>query len=139
MAKTDKEIAFTKFTSDKVLSKEFSLENGEIVKKAAANMTSGHAELISMGMQEFAELLPTLKNDDALGFGVHDAERYGNRVVIRTKSHARPDQSILARTKEYFKYTHGPGIMMLDHDPSGEHAIDPVRLMAYLTTICPEL
>ena len=139
MDKTDEKIDFTKFTSDKVLSKEFSLENGEIVKKAAAYMTNGQAEQLSMDMEEFAELLPTLKNDEALGFGVHDAECYGDCVGIRTKSHARPDQSILARTKEYFKYTHGPGIMMLDHDPSGENSIESVRLMAYLTTIYPQL
>ena len=116
MAKTDKEIVLTKFTSNKILSKEFTLENGEIVKKAAANMTSGHAEMLAMDMEEFVELLPTLKNDEALGFGIHDAERYGHCVAIRTKSNAQPDQGILARTKEYFKYAQGPGVMMLDHD-----------------------
>jgi len=139
MAKTDKEIVLTKFTSNKVLSKEFSLENGEILKKAAAYMTNGQAEQLSMGMEEFAELLPTLKNDEALGFGIHDAVHYGERVVIRTKLQAQPDQGILARSKNNFSYAHGPGMMMLDHDPSGEDAIDPVQLMASLMTICPEL
>ena len=139
MDKTDEGIAFTKFTSNKVLSKEFTLENGEIQKRPVANMTSGHAEQLSMDMEGFAELIPTLKNDEALGFGIHDGERYAHCVGIRIKSNAQPDQGILARTKEYFKYTHGPGMMMLDHDPSGEDAIDPVRLMASLMTICPEL
>ena len=139
MDKTDKEIVLTKFTSDKVLSKEFTLENGEIVNKAAANMTSGHAELISMGMQEFAELLPTLKSNEGLGFGIHDAERYGDCVDIKTKLQARSDQSNLARTKEYFKYANAPGMMMLDSDPSREHSIAPVRLMSYLMTIWPQL
>ena len=86
MAKTDKEIVLTKFTSNKILSKEFTLENGEIVKKAAANMTSGHAEMLAMDMEEFVELLPTLKNDEALGFGIHDGERYdwqaGDAVIV---------------------------------------------------------
>jgi hypothetical protein len=139
MAKTDKEIVLTKFTSNKVLSKEFTFENGEIVKKAAAYMTNGQAEQLAMDMEEFAELLPTLKNDEALGFGIHDAEHYGERVVIRTKENAQLGQGILARTKEYLKFAQGPGMMMLDHDPSGEDAIDPVQLMASLMTICPQL
>ena len=139
MAKTDKEIAFTKFTSDKVLSKEFTLENGEILKKAAANMTSGQAEQLSTDMKGFAELLPTLKSNEALGYGTHDGERYGNSVIIRTKLQAQPDQGILARTTVYFSYVHGPGMMMLDSDPSREHSIDPERLMAYLMTIWPQL
>jgi len=132
-------IVFTKYKSDSALSKEFTLENDEIENNSAAYMTNGQAEQLSTDIEGFAELLPTFSSNEALGFGVHDAERYGDCVGIRTKSNAQPDQGILSRTKEYFKYANAPGMMMLDHDPSGEHAIDPVRLMAYLTTICPQL
>ena len=132
-------IVFTKYKSDSVLSKEFTLKNGEIVNNAAANMANGSAEQLSMDMEGFAELLPTLQGNEALGFGIHDAERYGDCVGIRTKSNAQHDQGILARATAYFKYANAPGMMMLDHDPSGEHSIDPERLMAYLMTICPQL
>ena len=130
-------LLLTKYTSDSVLSKEFTLENGEIQKRPVANMTSGQAEQLSTNMEGFAELLPTLQGNEALGFGIHDAERYGDCVGIRTKSNAQPDQGILARSKNDFSYAQGPGIIMLDHDPSGEHEIDPVQLMDHLTTICP--
>ena len=122
-------LLLTKYKSDNVLSKEFILENGEIQSKALAKMISGHAEQLSTDMDGFAKLLPTLKSNEALGFGVHDGERYGNSVIIRTKLQAQPDQGILARSKNDFSYAHGPGMMMLDHDPSGEHEIDPVQLM----------
>jgi len=132
-------LLLTKYKSDNVLSKEFILENGEIVKKAAANMANGSAEQLSMNMKGFAKLIPTFKSNEALGYGTHDAERYGDCVAIKTKLQAQSDQSNLARTKEYFKYANAPGMMMLDSDPSREHSIDPVRLMSYLMTIWPQL
>ena len=132
-------IVFTKYKSDSVLSKEFTLKNGEIVNNAAANMANGSAEQLSMDMEGFAELFSMLKSNEALGYGTHDAERYGDCVAIRTKLQAQSDQGILARATAYFKYANAPGMIILDHDPSGEHAIDPVRLMAYLMTICPQL
>ena len=132
-------LLLTKYKSDNVLSKEFILENGEIVKKAAANMANGSAEQLSMDMKGFAELFSMLKSNEAWGFGIHDAERYGDCVAIKTKLQAQSDQSNLARTKEYFKYANAPGMMMLDSDPSREHSIDPVRLMSYLMTIWPQL
>ena len=132
-------LLLTKYKSDNVLSKEFILENGEIVKKAAANMANGSAEQLSMNMKGFAKLIPTFKSNEALGYGTHDDERYGNSVIIRTKLQAQPDQGILARTTAYFSYVHGPGMLMLDHDPSGKHVIDPVQLMDHLMTIWPQL
>ena len=87
-------IVFTKYKSDSVLSKEFTLKNGEIVNNAAANMANGSAEQLSMDTEGFAELLPTLQGNEALGFGIHDAERYGDCVGIRTKSNAQHDQGI---------------------------------------------
>jgi len=132
-------LLLTKYTSDNVLSKEFTLENGEIVNNSAAYMTNGQAEQLSTDMKGFAKLLPTFSSNEALGFGIHDAERYGDCVAIRTKLQAQSDQGILARSKNDFSYAQGPGIIMLDHDPSGEHEIDPVQLMDHLTTICPQL
>jgi hypothetical protein len=133
------DLLLTKYKSDNVLSKEFTLENGEIQNNSAAYMTNGQAEQLSTDMKGFAKLIPTFKSNEALGFGIHDAERYGDCVPIRTKLQAQPDQGILARSKNDFSYAHGPGMMMLDHDPSGKHVIDPVQLMDHLMIICPQL
>ncbi|MGB1611459.1 MAG: hypothetical protein ACPHAR_03580, partial [Flavobacteriaceae bacterium] len=56
-----------------VLTKQYSLVNGELKKTASAHMTRGHAEVVEVAdAHEFANLLTSLKTNQALTFGVPD-------------------------------------------------------------------
>jgi hypothetical protein len=136
-----RQVTFTQFESNKsTLSKIFSREGGEIIKKPAAQMCRGTAVQKSMPFGEFKDFLSSLTSEQAIGFGVHDVERYGGEVEISTKANARPEEGVLARSKEYFQYLSKPGIMMLDHDPSRYgKTFTPEQLLDVLSEIAPDL
>jgi hypothetical protein len=71
---------------------------------------------------ELAALLQRLGPAQALTFGV---PRGGcGRIVSRAAlARERCAQGILTRTRDQFAWPHGPGILMLDHDP--DEVCDP--------------
>ncbi len=112
-------ICLTVFTSikPKRLSKRFSLVGGALLKEAGGNMTEGIAERLTLtGPKEFAALLPTLKPNQAVSYGIPSVDR-AQVVPQKTVGNASSDLPVIARTRDYLYWPEGPGVMMLDYDP----------------------
>jgi hypothetical protein len=102
----------------RVLSKSFSLNaEGALQKVAGGNLSEGRSQTVRVaGMKEFAALLPDLKPNHALMFGVfaHDA------AIVLSKERAERSRSagpVVTRTRDCVSWPACPAILMLDHDP----------------------
>lgn len=134
------QITFTKFTSIKPLSKEFSIDDaGVISKHAAAQMTKGKAERMLMSPKEFSEALSNQPNNVAFGYGQFN-EALPDTVNIVLSGKEDPTTNSISRTKKHFVFTKGASVLMLDHDPceyGGTHT--PEGLIEVLALIHPEI
>lgn len=110
-------MTFTLYSSKDPLSKTYFLKDGKVNKQAAAQMTTGTAERVTIPFADFANVLTNANNKQAAGFGVHGLS-HPDKVKIAIASKADTTKGLLARTKEYYLYSEGGGILMLDHDPS---------------------
>ena len=131
-------LSFTRFTSRKParLSKHFALVGNVLDKQSGGNMTSGMAEKLTVTLADFAALLPTLKPNQACSYGIagHDAARV---VVADAVSTSGGDLPVIARTRDYFAWPVGPGLMMLDYDaPADGDALTMNQLRDALALTC---
>ena len=130
---------FTTFTSTtpKVLSKTFSLSaDGTVNKSSSADMSAGQAQRsYCSDLVEFNDHLSRLSGSQALAYGV--APGYPN-ATVRAADKLLPGE--IARTKTYFQFASGPGILMLDHDSTADgKSIGADDLRARLIEAVPEL
>ena len=131
-------VSFTLFTSNKVLSKTFTLNSeGKIEKTATAQFYDGTAQRINIPFSDFVSALDSASPRQAAAYGLHDIS-YPDKVKIKVAGKTDPSQGILARTQDYYQFG-GAGIFMIDHDPS-EYGLPqtPVTLLALLSSIMPE-
>ena len=112
------DLQFTRFTSinPKRLSKRFTRVGNTLVKESGGNMTDGIAErLVVTSPAEFAALLPNLTPNQAICYGISNHDRA--RVVVKEAvAKTNGDLPVIARTRDYFEWPSGAGVMMLDHD-----------------------
>ena len=111
----DPEVSFTVFTNPNGLMTKTVNPNGRggVDKKPAAQMWEGAAETVTKPFSEFGPFLRTLKRHQAICHGVTGHDHV--RVVSVARFTEQP--GTITRTKEYFKYSTGWGLAMLDHDP----------------------
>jgi|LakMenEpi03Aug12_release.lakeMendotaPanAssembly.Ray.scaffolds.fasta_scaffold17189_8 predicted P-loop ATPase len=122
------------------LSKQYDVIDGKISKTAAAQLFRGTAERMAMTLSELNDHLLEGNPSKALGFGVHDANRFGEVVGITTKKRVKANSSTIARSKDYFVYAMAPGVMMIDHDPSPfGQSLTAQQLLTVLVNIAPEI
>jgi P4 family phage/plasmid primase-like protien len=129
-------VRFTHFENiDSNLSKRYDVINGSIVKTPAAALTKGIASSMTCSFPEFFEMLSEAESTVAFGYGVHSSV-YNDRVAITVSGKEDPANNVLARTKSFYDYSEGAGILMLDYDPS-EYGQDmtPDKLLEALVTI----
>ena len=131
-------LSFTRFTarSSARLSKHFSLVGNVLDKQGGGNMTDGIAERLTLTLADFAALLPTLKPNQATSYGIagYDAARV---VVADAVSTSGGDRPVIARTRDYFSWPVGPGLMMLDYDaPADGDALTMNQLRDALALTC---
>ena len=85
--------------------------------------------------EEFSPFLQGLQSNQALVHGIND---YNETVILsgkrlKTKAGEEPERTkkeglpIIARSKDFFRYPDGPGLLMLDHDKARN--ITQLRLM----------
>jgi len=116
---------------------------GGIVKTPAANMYAGMAEEIEIPFAELGQHIRSLEPNQAIAHGLTGHRRVN---VVSAESFAGQPGTI-TRTKEFFRYSPGPGLGLFDHDPKeGQAALTPDELInatceawpgfAELPTIC---
>ena len=126
--------SYTKYTSDKPLSKKYTLD-GDLICKEAHTFSKGTAETITCSFEEFRDDLQNAGANIAFGYGTHDQP---NSVVsITTGSKENIANGLIARNKDNFKYRNAPGIGCIDHD-TNDYApkLTRTELVSALITIC---
>ena len=129
-------VRFTHFeNSSGILSKSYGVVDGCIVKTPAAALTTGIASSMTCSFPEFFEMLSEAGASIAFAYGVH-ASHYPDQVAITVSGKEDPANNVLARTKNFYDYPDGAGILMLDYDPS-EYGQDmtPSQLLEVLGNI----
>jgi hypothetical protein len=94
--------------------------DGEIVRGGGGTLVEGDAEIVSVAsLGDLAALLQRLGPAQALTFGL---PRRGNgRIASRAALDRRPAAAgAMTRTRDQFAWPDGPGVLMLDHDASGD-------------------
>lgn len=127
-------------TFPEVLTKRFSLEGGELQKHVGGVLVSGRAEKRRVqSLKDFAELLQSLGANQALIYGVPEADAIDLTTRDRWEAEGRPE-GIIPRTNETFSWPDGPGIMMLDYDPEpGLPSLSREDLVAAIRQAVPGL
>ena len=112
-------------------------------KDTSAYMTKGIAETESFNtMEEFANFLPTLGANQAVTYGIPKSGISPVKVVTRDeKAKHLLDNHVIARTTESLVWNAGPGVLMLDYDPSkgADEPLTPDALLAALVKAAPGL
>jgi len=131
-------IQFTKYTSNKSpLSKSYTVSNGKIAKKAAAQMTSGTATTISIPFSEFADELQSAGSSTAFGYGICNGHSSNIKQIV-TKKHLSNNPEAISRSKDFFSYSKSAGILMIDYDPDPNiKSLSIEEFLAILSIIIP--
>lgn len=114
-------VKFSLITSEipDTLTKRYWLDDGgKLCKKSGGQMVEGTVEVCEvLNLQQFAELLPRLKNNQALCYGLPNAPVGGSRKHIRIVPENQKQPGAISRTVKDFVYlVNAPGVMFLDHD-----------------------
>lgn len=128
-------IKFSVITSEQpaYLTKRYRLENGKPVKTSGGQMTSGSVKLMSVAnMLEFAAILPELKHNQALCYGVPKGLTVGASKQLTTEANRSPEN--LSRTNKDFFWSNEPGILFIDHDTG----LDRENFLAIIEQALPE-
>jgi hypothetical protein len=107
-------LTFTKFVSSNALSKKVSVVDGKLHKSANAKMSTGTATRVVTDFDGFVEEVEKATPNTAFGYGTF-GETFGETVKVRPKAAGAGD-GVINRTKDFFRYPDGPGVMMLDND-----------------------
>lgn len=135
-------IRLTRLRSTTKVSKIFKLEKGVTIKKAAAQMKSGSAEIIELeDFSDFADVLSEGDTYTALCYGLYDRKKFGSPTNFTTAELAKKNPGLLARTKENFAFKKGSGIGFADYDPCeyAEEQYTPEKLINILIAIDPQI
>jgi hypothetical protein len=100
------------------LTKEFSIQNGDLQRSTGGVLVEGSASVLEFkGLDGFKDILMSLGTDQALIYG-QPKERTSTKLISEKMwlDAGRPDDAI-PRKAEYFCWANGRGIMMLDYDP----------------------
>ena len=136
-------ILFTVFQAEQPVrvSKAFALDaEGTLVRKPGGMLVRGTAHSIQVEtLVEFAAILTQLTPGQATSYGItgHDKARV---VRKRDLAHTNDDLPVIARSRDYFRWPEGAGILMLDYDPSPDEAVlSPEEWCERLYAVWPAL
>jgi hypothetical protein len=142
---TTEKIAFSIFhATGAPLSKSFRLSPAGLITTTGGRLLRGEMRTIyAPDMQTIANYLDGLTAQDAVAWGVSEHDRayiLPERKVAQGATIGNNGVPTIARTREYYSYPAGPGVMMLDYDPApGVQALTASDLLANLYALCPAL
>lgn len=128
-------IKFSVISSDQpsYLTKRYRIEDGNVIKTSGGQMTAGSVKLVSVAnMIEFAALLPELKHNQALCYGVPKGLHIGATKTLTTEANRNADN--LSRTNKDFQWSNDAGVLFVDHDTG----LDKETFLAIFEQILPE-
>lgn len=97
------------------LTKRYSLKDGKLDKQTCGQMAVGFCEVVDAAdIHEMSKLLQSLKNNQALCYGIPKGGKVGDKIKIVPEADKK--QGEIARTSKDFTWDKGQGVMFLDHD-----------------------
>lgn len=110
--------AYTLFTSTTPIGKQFTLVNGELIKKALAHMHSGSYEVKTYtSADDFIAQIQCVQTSQVISASVPVNGTLAGGLTTSTK----PREGYLSREKENFDFAKtGGGVLALDYDPRGK-------------------
>lgn len=103
-------------SSQKAIVKRFREVDGAVEIIPAAQIHRGHAETVAVdGPASLLTLIENLKPNQALSLG--RLPQVGQRYSLASQSLRR--EGDITRSKEFFDWNDGPGLMLLDADTKG--------------------
>jgi len=126
------------------LSKQFSRRtDGTLKKRSGGQLEEGRARKIELdGAVSFAALLSSLGPHQALMHGVfpHDDAIVLSKKRREQRRRQKRDKPVVTRTKDCTSWPPGPGVMMIDYDPTeGETPLTTAELLEILYKAFAEL
>ncbi len=124
----------------RVLSKSFELDGDALMKQPGGNLSRGTSECAVLTITEFAALLDSLKPIHALTYGLPAFDRAEIIPRAKLEDAKAGELPVIARTREFFAWPEGPGILMLDYDPAPD--VEPMsrdELLRTLYDVWPDL
>jgi hypothetical protein len=130
-------------TKPKRLSKAFKLDSkGLLTKIQGGQLVEGEARKIAIvGPREMASLLETMTPGQALIYGItdHDLTRVVTQDALGS-SLRNAERPVVSRTRKYFRWPDGAGILMFDYDPrEGCEPLSADGFRSSIYAICPEI
>ena len=122
-----------------ILTKRISLKEGALKKEGGGVLVSGYASVREIrNLSEFADLLTSLGPDQALIYGRPEADEIALTTQADWEHRGKPDD-VIPRTNETFSWPEGPGILMMDYDPSddGTEPLSPQELIDAIKSAAP--
>ncbi|MGZ8945022.1 MAG: hypothetical protein ACXW1W_06295 [Methylococcaceae bacterium] len=122
------------------LSKSFALlTDGSLQKNNAGQLAEGTYETLTFkNVTEFAEFLPTLKNNEALSYG-RPVQTSGKLMSKQRKADTK-DTETITRSRECFDWPKGAAVFLGDSDPApGAIASTTEQIRSTLCEVMPEL
>lgn len=139
MSSQGAQVLFTVITSRSPLTKSYHLEdNGQIASSGKTILYDGEAETKSISsLAEFNTFLNTLTPHQAITLGIFDP-RPGAKTQIVTQEYydSQTDRDGLAtRSKQFFRYHPGPGLILYDIDDHWIQEFAPDLLCADIPSL----
>ena len=134
---TDETFQITEYTTDNgILTKEIGMDSEGKIRKYPdpITMKSGTARKLPMTLPGFPEYLMGLGINRAIGHGICEFEKTKITILknFKNKSEAIP------RSKDYFHYSDGATLAMIDHDPEdGQPVRDYQEVIKIIDSVCP--
>lgn len=157
MTEKQPRISFSRFkiSNPNSIAKEFKLdENNELVKGGGGNMQLGEVHKVECAsMQEVAEVISNLSNDQALAYGVpiiadelfvasknnHSQVEYQRKFIQKSQKGLAKAPTI-TRTKDQFKFSESEGLLMLDIDcPDDKVGLDKEDVLDKLSQVSSDI
>lgn len=117
-----------------LLTKRYFLDGDKLMKESGGQMVLGVAEVVGVkDVGDFAGVLKSLKNNQALCYGIPSGKKIGDKVKIVREEDKKPGD--FSRTTKDFAWPTGAGVFFLDHD-SG---MDKQEFIDAVCFVMPEL
>ncbi|MBE7567813.1 PriCT-2 domain-containing protein [Acidithiobacillus sp. HP-11] len=130
-------IAFTRITSNKVISKGFRLRGNGLEKIKGGKMYSGFAERVEIeNLQELIPIIQSMHTKQAMAYGT--VKNDGTRHAITTKKYQKDGKNI-ARSRDFFEFKeNAQGLFLVDYDPPKEETpLSMDEVLQTLDKVCP--
>jgi hypothetical protein len=137
------EITLITATKPDRVTKEFFLDsNGALCKTTTANVSTGMMETIKVrSLGDFSNILQNLSYNQCFAYGITGRDKVNLMTESDWAKNGYPDDA-MSRSAKHMMWHQGPGILMLDYDPSKDEktkTLTQEELIAALKNACPTL